>query len=101
MCGKQIYYVITEQSKANEEKFKKMKEVYQKLRDEHVTLLRQVNTDLSCFEISPFANIVVPLQNDFFFFFFFFFGGVGGRGGWRGVSWNQPVSPSAGRSLSV
>ncbi|XP_052228996.1 huntingtin-interacting protein 1-like isoform X2 [Dreissena polymorpha] len=29
------------QGKASEEKFKKMKDVYQKLRDEHVTLLRQ------------------------------------------------------------
>ena len=35
-------HIFPEQSKANEEKFKKMKDVYQKLRDEHVTLLRQV-----------------------------------------------------------
>ena len=34
---------ITEHVKANEEKFKKMKDVYGKLRDEHVTLLRQVS----------------------------------------------------------
>ena len=35
-------FFFSEQSKANEEKFKKMKDVYHKLRDEHVTLLRQV-----------------------------------------------------------
>lgn len=34
---------LTEHAKANEEKFKKMKEIYNKLREEHVALIRKVN----------------------------------------------------------
>lgn len=33
---------IAEHAKANEEKFKKMKEIYNKLREEHVALIRKV-----------------------------------------------------------
>ena len=39
----------SEQAKANQEKFQKMKDIYSKLRDEHVILLRNVRYPFSPF----------------------------------------------------
>ena len=36
-------YSVSEMARANEEKFKKMKEIYTQLREEHVSLLRKVS----------------------------------------------------------
>jgi hypothetical protein len=41
-----ILQLIAEHAKGNEEKFKKMKEIYNKLREEHVALLRKASTDV-------------------------------------------------------
>lgn len=43
ISGLQGYFILfSEKSKAVEEKFQKLKEVYSKLRDEHIQLIRKV-----------------------------------------------------------
>ena len=37
---------LSEKAKANEDKFRKMKEVYAKLREEHVALIRTVSSHM-------------------------------------------------------
>lgn len=48
--------LLAEHAKANEEKFKKMKEIYNKLREEHVALIRKVNVIYTVYVVSAASD---------------------------------------------